>query len=202
MKVIALVSTVGGLTATREVLSGLPADLPAAVIVLEHLSPEHASFLPELIRRDTPMPVHAVEDDAEVLAGHVYVAPPGYHTLVTSGPRFSLVASGVYPPSRPSADLLLTTLALASGPDAIAVVMTGAGNDGAAGAAIIHKHGGMVLATDMATSQNFSMPAATIARDQVTTAVLPVPEVAHRLIELVCAPAHGDPSIPQPGRSA
>ena len=131
MRAIALVSSAGGVAATREVLSGLPADLPAAVIVLEHMSPEHASYLPQILQRAALMPVHAVEDDAEVLAGNVYVAPPGYHTLVTPGLRFSLVASGVYPPSRPSADLLLAALALALGPQAIAVVMTGGGNDGA-----------------------------------------------------------------------
>lgn len=200
MKVIALVSSAGGLAATSEVLSGLPADLPAAVIALEHMSPEHASFLPQLLQRAALMPVHAVKDGTALVAGTVYVAPAGYHTLITPARRVSLVTSGAYPPSRPSADLLLTTLALAVGHDAIAVVMTGGGNDGATGATAVHKHGGVVLATDMATSTNFSMPAATIARARVTDAVVPVSEVAPRLMDLVLARVFGDSPPAEPGQ--
>lgn len=194
MKVIALVSSVGGLEATQQVLSGLPADLPAAIVVLQHVSPEYRSMLPQILERTVPMPVQPAEDDVELLAGNVYVAPPGHHTLITPGQRISLIVSGGYPPPRPSADLLLSTLALAAGPDAIAVVLSGAGNDGATGATAVHKHGGVVMATDMATSTNFSMPAATIERDHITDAVVPVPELAARLMELVVTPALGDRS--------
>lgn len=197
MKLIALVSSAGGLFATQEVLSGLGPDLPAAIIVLQHTSPEHTSLLPEILQRDSALPVQPVVDGVEATARNVYVAPPRFHTLVAPGYRFSLIASGEYPPPRPSADLLLSTLATAVGPEAIVVVMSGGGNDGATGATAIHKHGGVVLATDQATSENFSMPAATIGRDQITDAVVPLSEVARRLTELALAgEGSGTPAQP------
>jgi two-component system chemotaxis response regulator CheB len=115
----------------------------------------------------------------------VFVAPAGYHTLVTPAGRLSLVLSGVYPPSRPSADLLLTTLALAFGSFAVAVVMTGSGHDGATGATAVHKFGGVVLTTDASTSENFAMPSATITRDEIVPAVVPVTGIAAALEDIV-----------------
>jgi two-component system chemotaxis response regulator CheB len=194
VKVIALVSSAGGMAATQEVLSGLPSGLPAAVIVLQHMSPGRASMLPEILRGSANGPVQEAVDGEELRVGRIYVTPSGQHTLVTPDRRFSLVESGAFPPSRPSGDLLLTTLALAVEADAIAVVMTGGGNDGATGASVVHKLGGLVLATDLATSSNFSMPAATIGRDHITEAVIPLPELAARLADLVLAQTLGDPS--------
>jgi len=87
----------------------------------------------------------------------------------------------------------LTTLALAAGPSAIAVVMTGGGHDGATGATAIHKHGGIVLATDQATSQAFSMPSATIERDSIRPTVVSVGEVPKVLVRLVLNALTGTP---------
>lgn len=199
MKVIALVSSAGGLAATAQVLSALPEELPAAVIVLQHTSPDRESLLPLILQRGSRLRVQLAEDGGELLAGHVHVAPAGHQTLIGPGRRFSLIPSGRFPPSRPSADLLLTTLAMAAGDDAVAVVMTGGGHDGATGASVVHKRGGVVLATSMETTDNFSMPAATIGRDHITDAVVPLPDVAARLVELVLAPVLGE--TPGPERS-
>ena len=188
VQIVALVSSAGGLDATRSVLADLPADFGAPIVVLQHLSPERESNLPEILQRQTPLSVVIAEDKAPLEASHVYVAPPGCHTLVTPDQRLSLIEVGAYPPSRPSADLLLTTLAMAADERAIAVVMTGQGHDAATGATAIHKHGGIVIATDEETSDHFSMPAATIDRDKIVDAIVPVPELAQRLIELVHLP--------------
>ncbi|WP_432476436.1 chemotaxis protein CheB [Nocardioides sp. GXQ0305] len=118
----------------------------------------------------------------------VLAAPPGCHTLFTPDGRVSLIVSGAFPPSRPSADLLLTTLAMAVGPRAIAVVLSGSGHDAATGATAVYKHGGVVITTDKETSAHFSMPAATIARDEIVDAVVTVPELGARLVQLVTAP--------------
>ena len=196
VKVIALVSSAGGLAATQEVLRGLPPDLPAAFVVLQHIAPDHESLLPQILQRTAAMPVRRAADGAVLLPGTVWVAPSGYHTLITPERRLSLVISGPYPPPRPSADLLLSTLAMAAGPEAVAVVMTGGGNDGATGATVVHKHGGVVMATDSETSLHFSMPAATIKRDSITNAVLPVPDVAQALVQLLLTPALDDRTPP------
>ena len=191
VNVVALVCSAGGLEATKTVLAGLPAELPAAVLVLQHMPPDHKTVLPDILQRHTPLPVAKAQDRAELDAGRVHVAPSGCHTLIAPDGRVSLIMSGPYPPARPSADLLLTTLGMAFGRRAIAVVMSGAGHDAATGATVIHKCGGIVLATDAETSAHFSMPAATIARDQIVDAVVPVPDLAPRLIELVTAPDLG-----------
>jgi two-component system, chemotaxis family, protein-glutamate methylesterase/glutaminase len=186
--VVALVASAGGIAAMTAVLGRLPADFPGSVIALQHLSPEQPSILSDLLQRSSVLPVRPARDGDALVGGEVLVAPPGMHSLVTPELRISLVASGSFPPSRPSADLLLTTLALAAGPSAIAVVMTGGGQDGATGATAIHKHGGTVLATDEETSHTFSMPSATIKRDSIHPTVVPLERVADTLLQLVLRP--------------
>lgn len=181
--VIALVCSVGGMAALRDVLGELPADLPAAVVVVQHLSPERESMLAELLAPHSRMELATGTDGAALAPGLVQIAPSGSHCLVTPDLRLSLVGSGPFPPYRPSADLLLTTLALAAGPRVIAVVMTGAGHDGATGTTVVHQHGGVVLATDEATSTNFAMPAAAIARENVDR-VVALKDLAATLVEL------------------
>jgi two-component system, chemotaxis family, protein-glutamate methylesterase/glutaminase len=188
LTVVALVASAGGLDALRTVLAGLPAELPAAVLTLQHTSPSHLSTLHEILATSSALPVEPATDGAALTAGRVLVAPAGSHTLITAELTVSLVASGAFPPSRPSGDLLLTTLALAAGPRAVAVVLTGGGQDGATGATAIRKHGGTVLVTDEATSQVFSMPSATIERDTIHPTVLPLELVADALTRLVTPP--------------
>ena len=131
--VMALVCSAGGLDALTQVLEPLPAGLPAAVLVLQHVSPGHHSELPAILARRTALLVTAATDGALLAPGRVLVCPPGYHTLITADDTIALIASGSLPPYRPSADLLLTTLAVAAGTQVIAVVLTGNGNDAATG---------------------------------------------------------------------
>lgn len=195
MHVVALVSSAGGLLATREVLEALPADFPGCVLVLQHTAPDRESSLAPILQRTTELSVTAAEEGDALAAGHVFVAPPGCHTLITPDGHTSLIISGRYPPARPSADLLLTTLAMAVGQLAIAVVMSGTGHDAATGATAIHRRGGLVLTTDEETSAHFSMPAAAIERDEIVDAVVPVPELPPRLLQLVTAPVLGSPEV-------
>jgi two-component system chemotaxis response regulator CheB len=178
VRVIALVGSAGGLAAVSEVLSGLPADVDAAVIVLIHQAPERESRLVQILGRRSRLPVEAVRDHAPLRAGTVVVVPPGKHGLIAAGPVVRLIASGASPPSRPSADLLLATLATACGPRATAVVLSGGGHDGATGATAVHCFGGSVLASDELTSEHFSMPQATIERDSTIARIVPLGEIA------------------------
>jgi two-component system chemotaxis response regulator CheB len=175
------VCSVGGLDALYQVLQGLPADLGAAVIVLQHVDPATPSGLARILDRHSVLPVTPARDGAELVPGEVVVAPSGRHTLVTGAGRIALIASGPRPPYRPSADLLLTSVALAAGPRAIAVILTGYGNDGATGATAVHHLGGVVIATNQATSTEFAMPQATIDREAVTDHVVDLGEVAGML---------------------
>ncbi|MBA2552495.1 MAG: chemotaxis protein CheB [Geodermatophilaceae bacterium] len=129
-KIVALVSSVGGLTATTEVLDRFPADYSAAILVLQHAEPTRISELPDILGRRTAVSVQAAVDGSTLRPGQVLVCPSGWHTLISVDLTVQLIVSGAYPPSRPSADLLLTTLAMAAGARVIAVVLTGGGIDG------------------------------------------------------------------------
>jgi two-component system, chemotaxis family, protein-glutamate methylesterase/glutaminase len=186
--IVALVCSAGGLDALTLILTGLPADLPAAVIVLQHQSPDCRSELATLLGRRTRLPVEPARDGGPVLPGRVYVAPSGQHTVVAADETIALVASGQRPPYRPSADLLLTSLAVAFGERAIAVVLTGRGNDAATGASLVHRFGGTVVVCTVATSAQSDMPQATIDLVHHVDHVTALGEVADLLRTLVTTP--------------
>ena len=180
LAVVGLVASAGGLQAIGAVLGGLPADLPAALIVAQHLSPERDSHLTDILSRLTTLRVRMATDDDELLPGHVLVVPPARHLIVTSGTRIGLVDTGALPPERPSADLLLATLAVACGPRALAVVLTGRGTDGQAGVRVVRRCGGTVFAQDESTSSEYAMPSAAITAG-VVDRVLPLPDIAEAI---------------------
>ena len=173
------------------VLSGLPSQLEAPVIVLQHLDPARTSQLPRILGRHSTLTPEPATDGAVLRPATLVVVPSGYHLLVTAARTVALIRSGSYPPSRPSADLLLTSLGLAVGPAAIAVVLSGYGTDGATGAGVVHHFGGLVIASDQARSAHFAMPSAAIDRQRAAVQALPVHEIAARLVELVGVPGSG-----------
>lgn len=184
--VVALVTSAGGLDALSAVLGPLSAGLPAALLVVQHLAPEHRSQLAHILAGRTALAVRTATDNDRLTAGTVLVAPPAKHLLVTSQARVGLIDAGALPPARPSADLLLVTLAVTCGPRALAVVLTGGGHDAQAGIRAIHHCGGVVLAQDEATSEYFGMPSAAIETELVH-AVLPLREIPSRIVTHVDA---------------
>ncbi|MCY1145085.1 chemotaxis protein CheB [Actinoplanes sp. Pm04-4] len=158
--VIALVASAGGVEALVRVLAPLPVDLPAVVLVALHQDPNRASQLAEILRRGTRLRVDVAADQMLMEPGHVLVVPPARHLLVTSEARIGLIPTGALPPARPSADLMLSTLAVTCGTRALAVILTGMGHDGQAGVHAIAHCGGTVLAQDVASSAFSAMPAA------------------------------------------
>jgi two-component system chemotaxis response regulator CheB len=147
------------------------------VLVVQHLSPDHPSHLAPILDQRTALSVRYAENDDELLPGSVLIAPPARHLLVTSEGRLGLIDSGIVPPARPSADLLLATLAVTSGPRALAVVLTGRGTDAQAGIRAIAHCGGTVYAQDHATSAHYGMPGAAIDTHLVHN-VLSLPDIA------------------------
>ena len=182
--VIALVGSAGGLAAVTTVLEGLPPDLPAAVLILLHQAPDQVSRLAAILDRRCSLTVIPATDGAALSAGRILVAPSGKHLLVAHDCTVALIVSGAFPPSRPSADLLLTTLACACRRRVVAVVLSGNGHDGATGATAVHHFGGTVIASDELTSEVFSMPTATIERDHAIDHILPLEQIPALLVEL------------------
>jgi two-component system, chemotaxis family, protein-glutamate methylesterase/glutaminase len=182
-RVIAIAASAGGLAALTHVLSALPAGFAAPVIVLQHLTPDHRSFMAEILGRSISLAVEPARGGERIAAGTVYVAPPGRHLLV--GPDGVLALSDTERVQfvRPAADLLFASLAESLGPRAVAVVLTGTGKDGADGVREIHRRGGTVIVQDEASSEFFGMPDASI-RTGMVDHVLPLDEIAPALLGL------------------
>jgi len=182
--IVALAASAGGLTALSRVLAALPASFPAPLVVVQHLDPRHRSLMAEILSRRTPLRVKQAEDGEQVGPATVYIAPPNRHLLVNSDGTLSLTQSQLVHFLRPSADLLFESVAASYGERAIAVVLTGTGNDGALGVKAIKKMEGTVIAQDEATAEFFGMPGAAIRSGSVDF-VLPLDEIAMALVTLV-----------------
>jgi two-component system chemotaxis response regulator CheB len=163
--VVALLCSLGGADALIRVLRPLSAELPAAVVALQHLDPHQASSLPSRLATATRLRVRVAVDGAQLQPGVVEVAPPGRHLLLAQHDRLLLVNSQERPSPRPSADLLLVSMAAVLGERLLAVVLTGKGDDGAIGVQVVHRYGGRTLVQDETTSQAYAMPAAALAAD-------------------------------------
>jgi two-component system, chemotaxis family, protein-glutamate methylesterase/glutaminase len=183
-RVIAIAASSGGLAALSEVLRTLPATLPAAILVLQHLAPDQRSHLTEILADRTALPVHQAAQGMRLEHGVVYVAPPGAHLLVGTEGRLALSHLPPLHWCRPSADRLFASVGAKYGPGAIAVVLTGYGVDGAEGAQVLRRLGGMVLVQDDATSACPDMPRAARRAGDVDR-VLPLGDIAAELETLV-----------------
>jgi two-component system chemotaxis response regulator CheB len=183
-RVIAIAASSGGLAALSEVLRTLPATLPAAILVLQHLAPDQRSHLTEILADRTALPVRQAAQGMRLEHGVVYVAPPGAHLLVGGDGRLVLSQLPPLHWCRPSADRLFASVGARYGPGAIAVVLTGYGVDGAEGAQVLRRLGGIVLVQDDATSTCPEMPRAARRAGDVDR-VLPLGDIAAELEILV-----------------
>jgi two-component system, chemotaxis family, CheB/CheR fusion protein len=176
-------ASAGGIEALSQFFEMLPTDLGLAYAVVVHLSPDHESELPMILGRRTKMPVVQVCDheEAELLPDHVYVIAPDRKLLITGS---SVRATPFEQPRghRMAIDLLFRSLAESRG-DGFAVVFSGTGSDGAAGAKEVKGHGGLVLVQDPEEAAYGEMPRAVIATG-VADVVLPLQQLAARLAEL------------------
>jgi two-component system chemotaxis response regulator CheB len=182
-RAVALASSAGGLNALTHVLSALPPDFAAPLFVVQHLDPHHRSWMVEILSKHIALAVFQAQGGELPAAGTVYVAPPDRHLLVREDGSLDLSGEPRVHYVRPSADLLFASLAEAWGGDAIAVVLTGTGKDGAEGVRAIKSRGGTVIVQDEASAEFFGMPSAAI-RTGVADRVLALDDIAPALVEL------------------
>jgi two-component system chemotaxis response regulator CheB len=140
-------ASAGGVTALMDLARALPADFPAPILVVLHLSPSSPSMLPELMGRDAALRVKHAQNGEALKAGVIYVAPPDHHLLVendrllvTRGPKENRF--------RPSIDALFRSAAYTYGPRVIGVVLTGYLDDGTAGLWTVQRLGGLAVVQD------------------------------------------------------
>jgi len=181
--VVAVGASAGGLEAFTELLRHLPADTGMAFVLIQHLSPGHASMLAQLLSRETAMPVNQVEDGAVLSPNQVHVIPPGVGMTISSltlslRPRET---------AGTTIDGFLRSLALNRRNGAFAVILSGTGSDGALGVQAIAEEGGVVFAQDPASAKFDGMPRSAIATGCVNF-ILPPAEIAKEVTRIAREP--------------
>jgi two-component system, chemotaxis family, protein-glutamate methylesterase/glutaminase len=183
-KIIFIGASTGGTEATKELLMGLPADAPA-VMITQHMPPgftrNYATRLDGLCR----ISVKEASDGERVLPGHAYIAPGGLHLSVErSGANYVARVADGEPVNRhkPSVEVLFLSAARVVGPNALGVMLTGMGADGARAMKVLRDAGSYNLVQDEATCVVFGMPKEAIAAGAAHE-VLPLNAIAPRLIE-------------------
>ncbi|WOD41802.1 chemotaxis protein CheB [Nodosilinea sp. E11] len=181
-ELVAIGTSLGGLSALKTLLRSLPRDFSAALAIVQHRHRESDQALSAFLQQFTVLPVHEVEDKQRIQPGHVYFAPPDYHLLVECG-YFSLSVDEPVSYARPSIDVLLESAADAYGERVIGVVLTGANQDGVQGLSTLKARGGMTIVQDPHTAESAVLPGAAIAAVEVDI-VLPISQIAPHLIYL------------------
>ena len=180
--IVAFAASAGGLQALTIVLAALPENLPASVVVVQHLDRRHRSLMAEILGRRTALKVKQAAEGDHLTAGISYIAPPDRHLLVNPDRTLSLSQSELVHFVRPSADLLFESVAASFKDRAIAVVLTGTGSDGSMGVKAIKKMGGTVIVQDEKSSEHFGMPGASL---NAADFVLPLEEIAPAVVTLI-----------------
>jgi two-component system, chemotaxis family, protein-glutamate methylesterase/glutaminase len=184
--IVAIGASAGGVEALHTVVVPLPAGLPVAVLIVQHLDPRHRSVLAFLLGRHARVPVKQAVHDEAIAPGTIYIAPPDMHLLVANG-RLELSHSKLVHFTRPSVDLLFESVAGAYGERAIGVILTGSGIDGATGIRAIKRMGGTTIAQDPVGAAHPGMPQAAHATGCIDYR-LPLEEICPTIVQLV-APA-------------
>lgn len=170
----------GAQTALRALLSRLPVDLPAAVVVVTHVAPGASVGLAELLAKDCAMPITAATDGERVRLGHVYVAVPDRHLIIGDGDVLRLTAGPRENRVRPAVDTLFRAAARWCGSRVIGIVLSGSLDDGAAGLAAVVQRGGAALVQDPDEARFPGMPRAALTA--VPSAVVaPAAELARHI---------------------
>jgi len=152
----------GGVHAAMRILAGLPATFPVPIFLAQHQRYELESRLAMVLSSRTAMRVLAPQDKEPIAPSVIYVAPPGYHMLIDSSDSVALSCHWPVNYSRPSIDELFYSAGHVYGAATLAVLLTGANEDGAEGIRYIQQRGGITVAQDPATAEAPAMPEAAI----------------------------------------
>lgn len=189
--IVVIAASTGGPAAVMQLATDFPRDLPAAVVLVQHMPANFTSQYAVQLAATTGLQVKEACGNEALAAGVLYVCPGSHHLRISAKGRIVLDSGDRISGYRPCADVAMETAAAWAGPMATGVVLTGMGNDGSRGAQAIYSAGGSVFVQDEKTSVIFGMPAEVIKTGSVTQ-VLPLREIADaiekRVRQLACAP--------------
>ncbi|MEA2708691.1 MAG: two-component system, chemotaxis family, protein-glutamate methylesterase/glutaminase, partial [Phycisphaerales bacterium] len=184
--IICIGASAGGVEALMTIARALPADLPASVFMVLHISPYARSMMPDLLRRAGPLPAEHARHGEAIQPGRIYIAPPDHHLIlkrdslsVTRGPQ----ENGV----RPSVDVTFRSAAAAFRNRVVGVVLTGNLDDGTAGLVAIKRVGGVAIVQDPNEAMYPGMPTSAVQNVDVDH-VVPLAEIGPLLARIARQP--------------
>lgn len=182
-KIVAIASSTGGPGALYHLIPHLPQDIPAALLVVQHMPPAFTKSLADRLNDLSALSVREAQDGDQVREGQVLVAPGGFHMAIENEYRISLSKDPPILGLRPAADVMLSSVARLYGKDTICVVLTGMGSDGTKGATLVKAAGGHVIAQDEASCVVYGMPRS-VAEAGAADEVLPLTSIAGHIAKL------------------
>lgn len=183
-RLVVIGCSTGGPGALHQIIPKLPADLPAAVLVVQHMPPGFTRSLAQRLDEISAIPVKEAEEGDRVTAGQVFIAPGGLHMLVDAGGHIRLNQDPPLHGVRPAVDKTLDSVAPLWRERTVGVILTGMGYDGAKGMVGVKKAGGATIAEDASTCVVYGMPKV-VAELGAAGQVLPVHEIAEAIVRLV-----------------
>ncbi len=185
-RIIAIGASTGGTEAIASVLDKFPADAPA-VVITQHIPELFSARFAKRLDDQCAIAVAEAKDGDQILLGHAYVAPGNFHLRVErSGARYYCRVTQEEPVNRhrPSVHVLFESVAKDVGPNAVGVILTGMGDDGADGLKLMRDAGSPTIAQDKASSVVWGMPGEAVKRNAAAE-ILPLDQVAERVLRLV-----------------
>lgn len=185
-KIIAIGASTGGTEAIKQILEKLPPDTPGTLIT-QHIPPVFSKSFADRVNKSSPMTVVEATDGQLIIPGHAYVAPGNKHLLlVRDGARYRCKLNDGPPVNRhkPSVDVLFRSVAANAGANAIGIILTGMGADGAIGLDEIKQAGSKTIAQDEKTSIVWGMPGEAVKRGAAQH-VLPLENISGKILALI-----------------
>ncbi|HTU67344.1 MAG TPA: chemotaxis-specific protein-glutamate methyltransferase CheB [Steroidobacteraceae bacterium] len=186
-RIVGIGASTGGPPVLQTILSALPRDFGAPLLIVQHIARGFLPGMVEWLNQTTGLHVHIAAHGAIPIQGHAYIAPDDFHLGVSSSGRMLLAREAPQNGLRPSVAWLFRTLANDWGPNAVGVLLTGMGNDGAAELKLMRDRGSLTLAQDRETSVVHGMPGEAIKLGAAVH-VLPADRIAGALITEIARP--------------
>jgi two-component system chemotaxis response regulator CheB len=184
IKTVVIGTSTGGPQSLKEVVPYLPADLPAQLLIVQHMPANFTTLFADRLNKMSKIEIKEAKEGDDLTKGKALLAPGNFHMIPVQGNKIKLNQDPPLWGVRPAVDMTLAASAKLYGEDLICVIMTGMGRDGTQGAGVVKKMGGYVIAQDEATSIIYGMPKCVVDAgyaDEVT----PLSKIAQAIVNAV-----------------